>query len=273
MNEPAAQPPPGPARPGQAHPEPAHSAAGPLWSVEPGRTLFVGPLVYNAPHQHGAAVYLSSLGGAFGLGLSGRWIACEAAMIPAGRVHELRLDGEPVMVLYAEPGAGGAELLASLVSQGEDHDGVLVGRSSTRLLARELHERADGPRFAAAALDGLLAFAGERSRRTICARVAAAARALDRAEHVPGVEHLARAANLSPSRLQHLFKQEIGVSLRRYRTWSRMRRAIAEIVAGANFTTAAHAAGFADQPHFARDFRATFGAPASVSLTRPRSGG
>jgi AraC-like DNA-binding protein len=49
-----------------------------------------------------------------------------------------------------------------------------------------------------------------------------------------------------------------------------MRRAIEEIVAGANFTAAAHAAGFADQAHFAHDFRRTFGAPASRSLSGVR---
>ena len=37
-----------------------------------------------------------------------------------------------------------------------------------------------------------------------------------------------------------------------------------------NFTEAAHAAGFADQPHFARDFRRRFGAPASPGLSSVR---
>jgi AraC-like DNA-binding protein len=49
-----------------------------------------------------------------------------------------------------------------------------------------------------------------------------------------------------------------------------MRRAIAEIARGSNFTTAAHAAGFADQAHFSPDFCRTFGAPPSHSLVRVR---
>ncbi|MFJ5489383.1 helix-turn-helix domain-containing protein, partial [Hansschlegelia beijingensis] len=80
------------------------------------------------------------------------------------------------------------------------------------------------------------------------------------------VPELARLCGLSASRLQHLFASEVGVPIRRYRAWSRMRGAIAEIVAGASFTQAAHAAGFADQAHFAHDFRRTFGAAASRSL-------
>jgi AraC-like DNA-binding protein len=49
-----------------------------------------------------------------------------------------------------------------------------------------------------------------------------------------------------------------------------MRAAIGDIINGSNFTTAAHAAGFADQVHFAREFRRTFGAPASRGLSRVR---
>jgi AraC-like DNA-binding protein len=52
-----------------------------------------------------------------------------------------------------------------------------------------------------------------------------------------------------------------------------MRAAIAEMVRGSilgRAAHAAHAAGFADQAHFAHDFRRTFGAPASRSLARIR---
>ena len=49
-----------------------------------------------------------------------------------------------------------------------------------------------------------------------------------------------------------------------------LRLAIGEIVDGKSMTHAAHAAGFADQAHFAREFRRTFGAPATPSLAKVR---
>jgi AraC-like DNA-binding protein len=49
-----------------------------------------------------------------------------------------------------------------------------------------------------------------------------------------------------------------------------MLRAIREIVSGANLTNAAHAAGYADQAHFAREFRRTFGASASAGIAGAR---
>ncbi|TXM93608.1 helix-turn-helix transcriptional regulator, partial [Methylobacterium sp. WL122] len=82
----------------------------------------------------------------------------------------------------------------------------------------------------------------------------------------PSVGALAASVGLSASRFQHLFTDAVGVPFRRYRGWLRMRRAIGAVIDGNNFTGAAHAAGFADQAHFAHDFRRTFGAPASLSL-------
>jgi len=55
--------------------------------------------------------------------------------------------------------------------------------------------------------------------------------------------------------------REVGVPFRRYRGWHRLRVAIREVTRGATFTAAAHGAGFADQSHFNRAFRATIARP------------
>lgn len=257
------------AAPGARLYEPA-TAPRPLWRVDDARTLFVGPLDYNAPHQHGAPVFLSSLGGPFGLRLGGgAWLGCEAAMVPAGVVHELRVGMEPIAVLYVEPSAAGAAAFAPLMRDAEETGGGLVGRSNVTALVRDLFEDRRSPDWAGEALDAMLAFGVAHARRAIDSRVSAAIRALGGDAPLPLAAAAAR-VGLSPSRLQHLFAAEVGVPFRRYRAWMRMRRAIGAVVEGANLTTAAHEAGFADQPHFAHDFRRTFGAPASLSLTGVR---
>lgn len=243
---------------------------GPLWRVDEARTLFVGPLDYNAPHQHGAPVFLSSLGAPFGLRVAGGpWLTCEAAMVPAGLSHELNVGLEPIAVLYVEPSAAGADVFRPLMRDCEETGGALVGRSNVVALARRLHEDRDSAGWAGEALDDLLDFGERRARRAIDPRVAAAVRALDADEPI-SLDAAARAAGLSASRLRHRFSEETGVPFRRYRAWMRMRRAIGAVISGANLTEAAYAAGFADQPHFAHDFRRTFGAPASFSLTGVR---
>jgi AraC-like DNA-binding protein len=146
-------------------------------------------------------------------------------------------------------------------------DGALIGVSGEFSVIRELWEDGSCANRVDQALDDLLTFSKRRARRSIDGRVAEVmGRLRTHEEELVPVAQVAAAVGLSASRFQYLFTREVGVAFRRYRAWIRMRRAIGEIANGSNFTTAAHTAGFADQSHFAHDFRRTFGAPPSHSL-------
>lgn len=60
---------------------------------------------------------------------------------------------------------------------------------------------------------------------------------------------LAAAVGLSPSRVTHLLRDQVGIPLRTYRRWVRFLIA-AEALRGASLTDAAHRAGFADVAPF-----------------------
>lgn len=77
---------------------------------------------------------------------------------------------------------------------------------------------------------------------------------------------LAAVAKLSESRMQHLFKARLGVPVRRYVLWSRLRAGLEQALAGASLTSAALAAGFSDSAHFSRTFREMFGIAPSMLL-------
>lgn len=244
----------------------------PIWHLDGGRTLFIGPLRYNASHQHGAPVFLAGLYGAFRLRVAGRaWISCRTAMIPAGLPHELDLGGDPLGVLYVEPDLAGRDALVPLLGDTCEEDGALIGRSGETRAFRAVFESRQGAVEAGPAFADLVRHANGRARRGMDERVARAVAILAVTPDGPmPVADLARAVGLSASRFQHLFTKATGVPYRRYRAWMRMRRAIDAVIAGSNFTAAAHAAGFADQAHMAHDFRRTFGAPASGSLLNIR---
>jgi AraC-like DNA-binding protein len=87
----------------------------------------------------------------------------------------------------------------------------------------------------------------------------------------PSAAELAAHVNLSVSRLVHLFTEGMGVSLRTYVHWLRMRDVLFAIAGGESLTLAAHRAGFADLPHLTRKFRDMFGEPPS-KLGRGGSG-
>ncbi len=85
------------------------------------------------------------------------------------------------------------------------------------------------------------------------------------------VTSLAQQVGLSTSRLVTLFKEQIGVPIRRYRLWYRLFLSTQRIACGASVTDAALEAGFADAAHFTRTYRSILGFQPSA-LVRPRAG-
>ena len=77
---------------------------------------------------------------------------------------------------------------------------------------------------------------------------------------------VSRCSGLSSERFRHLFSASLGLPFSRYVLWRRLRLAVLALNTGADATTAAHTAGFADLPHFARTLRALFGISAGDGL-------
>lgn len=72
-------------------------------------------------------------------------------------------------------------------------------------------------------------------------------------------EDLADTVFLSAGRLMHLFSEQIGIPIRKYILWQRLRHALLKLAEGMTITEAAHASGFTDSPHMNRTFNAMFG--------------
>lgn len=86
----------------------------------------------------------------------------------------------------------------------------------------------------------------------------------------PEVRDLCEVAFLSESRLMHLFKQEMGIPIRNYILWYRLKLAFQSIHNGSNLTKAAYEAGFADSAHLSRTCVKTFGLPPGSILKNSR---
>ena len=68
----------------------------------------------------------------------------------------------------------------------------------------------------------------------------------------------AEAVGLSESRFRHLFREELGVNLKRFQLHLKCQRALTLWRDGMSLTDLALAAGFYDQPHLNRTLRAMF---------------
>lgn len=75
---------------------------------------------------------------------------------------------------------------------------------------------------------------------------------------------LASSVSLSASRVEHLFKEQVGIPINQYLLWRRLHRALSMFPAGKTLTEVAHEAGFADSAHLSRTFRRMLGIPPST---------
>ena len=80
------------------------------------------------------------------------------------------------------------------------------------------------------------------------------------------LEEAASTVFLSPSRFQHLFKQQVGLPFRRYILWRKVTRSMVSIARERTLGAAAQVAGFADAAHLTRTFNEMFGLPPSLLM-------
>jgi AraC family transcriptional regulator of arabinose operon len=73
------------------------------------------------------------------------------------------------------------------------------------------------------------------------------------------LRELAALACLSPDRLTHLFAEQVGVSVKRYALWTKVRRTVQQFTGQRSLTDVALVSGFTDAAHMSRTFQRYFG--------------
>jgi AraC-like DNA-binding protein len=178
-------------------------------------------------------------------------------LIPPRLTHQLTCHGTGLVSCYLEPTSDRADAGRDKFSEWRGEVG-LHHVDEERLQFR--------PSTDESALYWL-ELAAPSAQRRIDPRIAhAAAKIRDDPAAAISSQALAAEAGLSESRFLHVFRDELGTSLRRYRLWVRLVHAGAAIAEGDNLTAAAMRAGFASPSHLADRFKTTFGLSASQLL-------
>jgi len=211
-----------------------------LWK---GGVLYIGPLADTSEHRHHAAQICLGLEGSFRLFRDGSWHTTDFATIPANEVHILDGGNKKLIVVLLD----GESSQGCLINNGVTAPDILsLNLPSTCNEAREFvdgliaplnpHHHEKDPRLVKA-----LAYIDELETKQVTASV------------------LANVACLSESRFLHLWKNQIGLPLRRFLLWRRIIDTVEAVLAGNGLTAAAHLGGFSDSAHFSRTFRETYG--------------
>lgn len=221
--------------------------------------IYTGPGGKAELHSHHAIQLIRSLDSSFELVIGGEARICETALIPSGLPHSFSCEGAHLFIALIEPlGPRGADL------------NQLASRPGRKCLDDRL------PSAAQSAMEDPIQMANDLlgnlledlpSYPVLSPHVIAALAYLDVAiKGKPTLDEAANAAGISPSRLTHVFTEEIGIPFRNFVLWLRLRRMVDQVSGGSNLTEAAFAAGFSDSPHLSRVFREHFGMSPSALL-------
>lgn len=233
----------------------------------PRRLLYAGPLGETRPHAHHTFQLLLSLGEPAVLrDAHQREAPCHAAVVPPDVEHTVVGMAPAGVILHVNPDDGVGRQLRTL-ALGTDveawrHTGAPLLSPRLPVLPRRW---ADAEALEQSMLRALQADAGQAPPAHPA--VKKLLRLLpELLEEDVRLSALAPRVGLSAGRLSHLFGEEVGLPLRPYILWLRLRRAAEHLQRGASLTQAAHAAGFTDSAHLSHAFRRTFGlAPSEVA--------
>jgi AraC-like DNA-binding protein len=236
------------------------------------RFLYVGPGIDTTFHRNHAAVWLSTCEGELAVTLAdGTRLQGSGVFLPSGTEYATAMAAEGIAALFWEPeSASYAAAMARLDEAPRTYTCPLSNRDAA--------EKLRSPVTTLDEADALLAamFGVSLKMRLpdppIDSRVAQALAQLREApEQYDSLDALADTVHLSPSRFAHVFKEEIGVPVRRYLLWLKMRKALDEAIAGHSLTTAALSSGFSDAAHLSRTVRSMMGiAPEFLFRNRGR---
>jgi AraC-like DNA-binding protein len=230
-----------------------------LWH---GGALFCGRVTDNTPHRHHALQIVVGPHETFGLHDGRRWHETRAAVIAPDHPHRIEGADVPLWLLLMAPELPHIRALAHALTKPAhvgvpEEDGLIA--AAQRVWNAEGASCLEARKAANRMLD-LLGTPAWKAPEPLDPRVA---KTLDRMRTSDGqrasAADLARQVHLSTSRLSHLFKNQVGIPMRRHLLWLRLIEAVRAMLAPSSFTMAAHAAGFADAAHLSRTFRRMFG--------------
>lgn len=240
-----------------------------------GRILLVGENLENDEHRHHALqITINLTPDTFVMSQGGREFSLHGAIIHPDAAHQVVSSAtwRAVILLDAQ-----TQQARQIISRFPGENGIgLLPESDTTFCRKALQGFIGHARDIDAA-DGAISEVIERLAgppSTPQLHNPRVAKVLKLIPHTQGknlsVGHLAQQVFVSESRLSHLFKEEIGISLQRYLLWYKVAQAGFNIGRGMSLTEAAEEAGFADSAHFSRTFRAMFGITPSQVLKRSR---
>ncbi|WP_418121955.1 helix-turn-helix domain-containing protein [Variovorax sp. 160MFSha2.1] len=238
------------------------------------RFLYITPAIQSGLTARSSATLLASVSGhPFTLeAVDGTRVHCTAALVAPHVSRRLDVDGCGLLSLNLDPASSAYRMLARRMGGhgiqpvdarrfgalrddfGPAQCGALSNERLQSLSAKMVEAITESPELQAP-LDPRI----DRVLQAIRAHAGQIA-----------LRDLAAVACLSPDRLTHLFAEQVGVSVKRYALWTKVRRTVQQFTGQRSLTDVALVSGFTDAAHMSRTFQRYFGLPPSFLASQVR---
>ncbi len=223
------------------------------------RVFYLGLLGTPSVRAFGAYTIYVAVTGILRIRLGhGPWRTTEMAVVPPYEPHQVSTDVRLVNAVSIEAETVDVQALPpELMGRGAVEFPAFV--DLVRQRQHELSQRSHTEDLVSMNFDQTF-FGAELEARRIDARIAEVLSHIKRHPSAPGsAEEYAKAAHLSFSRFLHLFKEEVAVPFRSFRTWKRARHLLHYVNRSTNLTDVALDAGYPDSTHFSHAIRKVYG--------------
>lgn len=227
-----------------------------------GQTLFFGYLPNIEEHAHHALQIEIGLRKWFKIHHGQEELTCRFALIPPDVLHKIDDCNDTQAVIYLEPESIMGQRLKKFYQNKKikklNFNVVKPFIKDLQCFSEKIHDCHEAGLLLRAILEALsgkdLPFneLDDRIREVIGICQTACDKKIS-------TKVLAQRVGLSEGRLIHLFKDQVGVPIRRYLLWARLSDALMHLSKGGSFTEAAHKAGFSDSAHLSRTYRSMYG--------------
>ena len=224
--------------------------------LRPGVLAFAGSIGATDLHAHHAVQIITAQTALTVVDRTGARHRGRQVIVPADAAHQIERGADEGSVVFLDPETAAGRAAHQRSGFGWTAGLVLGGADQGRPLAAMVADIVEQLAPIQAPAEGQPRHPAVQAALDIMPELVGAGA-------VRGAEVAAR-VDISASRLTHLFTDQVGIPLRRYVLWLRLRIAMTRVQAGDDLTGAAHAAGFADSAHLTRTCRQMFGLPPSV---------
>ena len=235
-----------------------------------GLALFIGRSFATDPHKHDCLQLTIDLKSNFYLKDKNRdWQPFSAALIASSHYHQLNSNHSSQLFLYLDPETEYAKKLADKYLQDQPIsalDNLSIGnwphtlaQIITESNCHSLHQ----------ICMYLLNRAVQSPPSTITdQRVEQVIHLIQTSQDFPNnlIQVLAQKIHLSESRLRHLFRAQVGQSLKSFILWTKVLRSLDLLTQGENIKTASYTTGFWDTSHFDKTMKKLLGITPSKVL-------